>query len=222
MEPRKYHSAEIARFQFLFLNIGLVITLLIIITAFEYRFYDAGQVVMKKDITDFTPVIEQVKPTIQEPPRPVYQQPRIIEIKTEEIKPEDFNYTFDNPVFELSDVQDIMSDIPEERVQTIVDFAEIMPSPVGGLKTFYEYLAKNIQYPARAMQLGIEGKVFLAFVVDIDGSISDVEVLKGIGGGCDEEAVRVLQNAPKWNPGQQGSRKVSVRMRLPITFKLKK
>jgi len=66
----------------------------------------------------------------------------------------------------------------------------------------------------------IEGRVFVQFVVDKDGSITNVEVLKGIGGGCDEEAVRVVKNAPKWNPGKQRGRPVRVKMVLPITFKL--
>jgi len=85
---------------------------------------------------------------------------------------------------------------------------------------FYEYVSKNLKYPSQARRMGVEGKVFVQFVVDKDGSISQVQSIKGIGAGCDEEAVRVLQNAPKWKPGKQRGRPVRVRMVLPITFKL--
>lgn len=68
--------------------------------------------------------------------------------------------------------------------------------------------------------MGIEGTVIVVFLVNTDGSIQDVEVLRGIGGGCDEEAVKVVQNAPKWEPGKQRGRPVRTRMRLPIRFRL--
>jgi protein TonB len=68
--------------------------------------------------------------------------------------------------------------------------------------------------------MGVEGKVFVQFVVDKDGTLTDIKAVKGIGAGCDEEAVRVLKAAPKWKPGKQRGRPVKVRMILPITFKL--
>jgi protein TonB len=68
--------------------------------------------------------------------------------------------------------------------------------------------------------MNVEGKVFVQFVIDKDGSPSDITVLKGIGSGCDEEAVRVIKNMPKWTPGKQRGRPVKVRMSLPIVFKL--
>ncbi|TFV97546.1 M56 family peptidase [Algoriphagus kandeliae] len=102
----------------------------------------------------------------------------------------------------------------------IFDVVEDMPTPTGGMSAWGEYLMANLKYPDKAKQMGIEGTVVLAFVVNTDGSISDVEILRGIGAGCDEEAHRVVQNAPNWEPGKQRGQAVRTRMRLPIRFKL--
>lgn len=77
-------------------------------------------------------------------------------------------------------------------------------------------------YPHRAQRMGIEGWVFVEFVVERDGSLTDIKVVKGIGGGCDDEAIRVISQAPKWNAGKQRGRSVRVRMVMPIMFKLLK
>lgn len=77
-----------------------------------------------------------------------------------------------------------------------------------------------MKYQNQARRMGIEGRVFVQFVVDKDGQLTEIKAVKGIGAGCDEEAVRVLKSAPKWKPGKQRGRPVKVRMILPITFKL--
>ena len=107
----------------------------------------------------------------------------------------------------------------KEEIFTIV---EQQPTPVGGMKAFYSYIKKQLKYPSQARRMGIEGKVFVQFVVDEDGSIADVQAIKGIGAGCDEEALKVVQNADRWTPGYQRGRPVKVRMVIPITFKLDK
>jgi periplasmic protein TonB len=110
--------------------------------------------------------------------------------------------------------------VEEEVAEEIFTIVEDQPQPKGGMAAFYEYVGKNLKYPAQARRMGIEGKVFVEFVVDKDGTITDVKAIKGIGAGCDEEAIRVIQLAPKWSPGKQRGRPVKVRMILPITFKL--
>ncbi|MDI1322556.1 MAG: energy transducer TonB [Algoriphagus sp.] len=102
----------------------------------------------------------------------------------------------------------------------VYDIVENPPLPVGGVEGRNQYLASNIKYPASAREKGIEGMVVVAFVVDREGKITNAEILKGIGGGCDEEALRVINAAPNWEPGQQRGKDVKVRMRLPIHFKL--
>lgn len=95
---------------------------------------------------------------------------------------------------------------------------EMEPSFPGGIEMFYRFLQANIKYPAKAFEDKIQGKVFISFVVEKDGSLTDIKVLRGIGGGCDEEAVRVMKTSPKWRPGIQNGRPVRVQYTMPISF----
>jgi TonB family protein len=107
-----------------------------------------------------------------------------------------------------------------EDPNMVFDVVEQQPNPSGGMSGWNQYLGKNLQYPAQARQMGIEGTVIVVFEIQKDGSIRNIEILRGIGGGADEEAVRVVQNSPRWEPGRQRGRAVNTRMRLPIRFKL--
>jgi len=104
-----------------------------------------------------------------------------------------------------------------EKVFTVV---EQQPEFPGGTTEMYKYLSKNIKYPSAASRANVSGRVFLSFVVNTDGSIQDVSVLKGLGFGCDEEAIRVVKAMPKWKPGKQSGRAVRVKYNLPINFQL--
>ncbi|WP_339815043.1 M56 family metallopeptidase [uncultured Imperialibacter sp.] len=95
-----------------------------------------------------------------------------------------------------------------------------MPSPPGGMQAFYTYVARELRYPQQARRLGVEGRVFVQFVVEEDGSISNIQTIKGIGAGCDLESETVIAGSPKWNAGRHGGRAVKTRMILPISFKL--
>ena len=95
-----------------------------------------------------------------------------------------------------------------------------MPEFPGGSAKLMEYIQKNIKYPMMARESDIQGRVFVNFVVEPDGSISNVAVLRGIGGGCDEEAVRVVNSMPKWKPGKQRGSAVRCAYTVPIIFKL--
>lgn len=97
---------------------------------------------------------------------------------------------------------------------------EQQPEYPGGQPAMRAFLAKNLRYPASATTAGVSGKVFVSFVIGTDGSLSDLSVLKGIGFGCDEEALRVMRQMPHWKPGKQSGRAVRVRYNLPITFAL--
>ncbi len=102
----------------------------------------------------------------------------------------------------------------------IFNLVEEMPEFPGGDAERIKYLKNNLNYPEVARKNGIEGRVFVTFVVEKDGSLSNVKILRGIGGGCDEEAVRVIENMPKWKPGKQKGRNVRVQFNMPIVFKL--
>ncbi len=118
---------------------------------------------------------------------------------------------------ESSAVSDQSTSNKEDSVFIIVD---IVPEPVGGMTAFYEFIGSNLKYPEEAKKVGIEGKVFIEFVTDEDGKITNVVCVRGIGHGCDEEAVRVIKIAPAWKPGEKDGKKVKVRIILPITYKL--
>ncbi len=107
-----------------------------------------------------------------------------------------------------------------QKADEVFDIVEQQPNPPGGMNGWNRYLAMNLRYPTEARESGIEGTVVVDFEVHTDGSIHNVGILRGIGGGVDEEAIRVVQNAPKWEPGKQRGRAVKTRMRLPIRFKM--
>jgi periplasmic protein TonB len=101
---------------------------------------------------------------------------------------------------------------------TVYDAVEQMPSFPGGDYARVDYLQETLNYPTLALKRGIEGRVFVTFIIEKNGSISHVRVLRGIGGGCDEEAVRVIQNMPRWVPGKQNGQPVRVRFNMPFKF----
>ncbi|MBC6112906.1 energy transducer TonB [Pedobacter fastidiosus] len=94
------------------------------------------------------------------------------------------------------------------------------PEFTGGMKAFTKYMERNLRYPSRAQEDEIQGKVFVSFVVEKDGSITDVQVLRGIGYGCDEEAMKVIKKSPLWKPGKNKGVPVRVRYNMPINFNL--
>jgi protein TonB len=104
-----------------------------------------------------------------------------------------------------------------EKIFTVV---EQQPEFPGGQSEMYKFLQKNMRYPSAASRANVSGRVFMSFVVNVDGSIQDVSVLKGLGFGCDEEAMRVVKAMPKWKPGKQSGRAVRVKYNLPINFQL--
>jgi periplasmic protein TonB len=110
--------------------------------------------------------------------------------------------------------------IQQEAPKEIFTVVEEQPGYPGGDEARIKYLQDNIKYPDEAKELGVQGKVFVTFVVEVDGSITDVRVLRGIGAGCDEEAIRVVRNMPKWVPGKQRGVPVRVQFNLPIKFTL--
>ena len=225
MEAKKTPKADLTRKSGMFLNLGLAVAVGITLAAFEYKsgddgaLKDLGQVSDNfEDILDI-PITEQPPP----PPPPPIEQPIIQEIP-DEVKIEDkIEVNFDVDVKETTVIKEIViAEVPVivEKVDQIFDVVETQPSPPGGMSAWNKYLSDNLKYPTQARRMGVEGSVIVVFVVNTDGSIQDVEVLRGIGGGCDEEAVRVVKGAPKWEPGKQRGRPVRTRMRLPIRFKL--
>jgi len=95
---------------------------------------------------------------------------------------------------------------------------EKFPEFEGGMAAWSKFIQRNLRYPAQAQEEGTQGKVFVSFVVEKDGSVSNVSVIRGIGSGCDEEAVRVIKKSPRWKPGMQHNNPVRVRYNIPLSF----
>ncbi len=225
MQPKKSESADLTKKTFLFFNIGLIVSLLLAILAFTYKVEDDTS---GKNFGNNNVVIDEiveVPPTEQlPPPPPKIEQPQIIEVPDDKKIEEEIEINMDAE----TDQNETKVEIPmapvvveeKEDPNTIFTVVEETAAPVGGMSAFYEYVGKKIKYPAQAKRMGIEGKVFVEFVIEKDGSITDVKAIKGIGAGCDEEAVRILQAAPKWKPGKQRGKPVRQKMVLPISFRL--
>jgi TonB family protein len=112
----------------------------------------------------------------------------------------------------------------EKSVQNgdIFTVVEKMPSYPGGDEARIKFFTENIKYPQEARQKGITGTVFVTYIVEEDGSVTNVKILRGIGSGCDEEALRVVSLMPKWNPGMQRGKPVRTQFNIPIKFSLSK
>lgn len=106
--------------------------------------------------------------------------------------------------------------VPDEEVPPIDE----MPEFPGGLDALVAWLGQNIQYPEAAQRAGVQGKVFVAFTVEVDGSISDCKVIQSLSPACDGEALRVVKSMPQWKPGMYEGQPVSVQYVLPINFKI--
>lgn len=143
------------------------------------------------------------------------KMPTIEEIKTHETGAENVEGTaevvFEEPVQEV---------VKEDDSNKVFTYVEQSAEPVGGMAAFYKWLGNNLKYPPSARRMGLEGKVFVKFIIEPDGTISNVDVSKGFDGACDREAVRAISSMPKWKPGRQGGRPVRQAYTLPVVFKL--
>ena len=223
MEAKKTDQADLTKRKGLFYNIGLLLSMVIVVTAFEYRQGGDGEMVNLGQVSDDFEDLLEIPPTEQPPPPPPkIQQPEIIEVPDEEEIEEEIEVDLDVEITEETVIEEIViEEAPEEEVaEQIFTIVEQPAAPVGGMEAFYKFVKKNLKYPSQARRMGIEGKVYVQFVVDKDGSVTDVKSVKGIGAGCDEEAVRVITRSPRWNPPKQRGKPVKQRIILPITFQL--
>lgn len=205
--------------------LGLLLGLSISLVAFEWRFYEsvskelAGLGENKEDVEELPPItmIEDKPPP--PPPAPTTEIKVVEDTKEEQQEIASTEATAQTEVIP----QTPPPPPPEEPVEEPQVFVvvEKMPEFPGGESALLAYLQANIKYPQYAREAGIQGIVYISFVVNEKGEVQDVTVLKGIGGGCDEEAVRVIKSLPKFKPGEQRGKPVKVRMNIPVRFTLK-
>lgn len=157
----------------------------------------------------FTPPKVVKDEEVQEPP-PTQEEVKEVQVSTvTQEGSKDVIDIPDNPV---------VGDPDDGKVFSVV---EEMPTFPGGEEKLRDYLRNNIKYPGIARENGISGRVYVTFVVDKEGKIKDIRLLRGIGGGCDEEAMRVIRSMPDWKPGRQNGRAVQVQYNLPVNFTLR-
>lgn len=170
------------------------------------------------------PKIDQVKfpPPIVKPDNEVKEQPPTV--KELEVADPGQKTVKGDPNADINIAEPVGNSdqkaVTEEDPNKIFTAVEKEPEFAGGIEKFYKYLQNNIHYPAIAKENNVQGKVFVSFVVERDGTLTDVKVARSLGSGCDEEAVRVLRASPKWKPGIQNGRPVRVAYTMPISFAL--
>ncbi|MTI21272.1 energy transducer TonB [Fulvivirga sp. RKSG066] len=220
MEHRKNLNKDLRRQSGLFFQIGLLIALMICVSAFEYttkKEYNPVDITLSSETDNWTPPITEIPP-----PKP--PKPKVIP----NFVPVEINEPIETPIVDIIIDQTepivyepVIDDIPVEKADDApFVFVEEMPAPEGGLGAFYSYINKNLKYPSQARRMGIEGKVFVKFVVLENGELDQIHIVRGIGAGCDEEVLRVMDKAPKWNPGKQRGEPVKVWQMVPINFQL--
>jgi periplasmic protein TonB len=225
LEIKKNPNVDLNKKRGFIFSISMVITLSMVLFAFEWKQYDSSLVELTSRQTNvFEPMVDVPSTEIPPPPEIIVQQPQLIAVPDEEEIEEEIKFIFDVEVTEDTKVEEYKPvEIPkqeEEESEEIFLVVEENAQPKGGIGDFYKYVSENVKYPAQARRLRVEGRVFVEFIVGKDGKIFNAYTVKGIGAGCDEEAVRIIMSAPAWNPAKQRGKPVKQRMVLPITFKL--
>jgi len=222
MEAKKNPNIALAKKKGLFLNIGFVITMLIVLVAFEWKTYDDSNLLELGQVEDAFVEITEIPVTRQPPPpKQIARQVEIIEVPDEEEIKEEIEVNLDIEIIEATVIEEIVFEEPieEETIEEVFTIVEEYPSYDGGDIEFVKYVQANLSYPEKARRMGLEGRVFVQFVVEKDGALTDISVIKGMMGGCNEEAIRVMKSSPNWLAGKQRGRSVRVQMIIPITFK---
>lgn len=226
MEVKKAPKADLESKKTLFFEIGLALALGILLYAFEWKSEtskakDMDTTTQVQEVEESIPVTQQNTPP-PPPPPPAPKLADLIDIVEneqdvdDELEITDAEDESENTVVDVTKFDDFNEEDTGE--QEIFQIVETMPSFPEGNPT--KWINKNIKYPVLAQENGIQGKVFIQFVIEKDGSITDVKVARGVDASLDKEAMRVVKAMPKWNPGKQRGKPVRVAYTLPINFQL--
>lgn len=222
MELKKSREANLENKKAGFFFVGFVMISAIVGMAFEYSEFvpDALVVVEQNNKEDFDKIydipeeeeIPEEEPEVAPPPPPT-EEIEVVE-DDEEV-----------PEIDFSAIEDEIEDIPDEKPaeikeEKIYDFVEVEPSFPGGAAAMQEWIRDHVEYPELAREMGEQGIVYVKFVVSSDGSIQSVKIAKGVSDALDAEAKRVVKSMPRWTPGEQAGKPVSVNFTLPINFRL--
>ncbi|MDR2498711.1 MAG: TonB family protein [Tannerellaceae bacterium] len=230
MEVKKSKDADLESSKISSYLMGLIVGLAVLFVGFEWGTQDIKEVVD----TGITEILaeEEIEITRPEdtppppPPPPVQVTPEILEVVEDNVKIEEREIISTEDDSKKAQEQVYVPTAPvaaqdeEESAQEIFAIVEEMPSYPGGETEMMKFLRENLRYPVIAQENGVTGRVTVGFVVNRDGSIVDVAVLRGVDPSLDKEALRVVGIMPKWTPGKQRGKPVRVKFTVPVTFKL--
>jgi protein TonB len=222
-EQKKSSKADLENKRLIFRQIGAILVLSMVFLAFEYQSNDLksmGAVNRYFDNTTIESIPITVHPPKLVPPAP---QPAAILMTIDNSSTDDQPIGLDASIAANEPVlPEFPTMKPEERdSDPLVLVPEVAPEYPGGIQALMAFISSKMRYPAMARESNIQGRVYVSFIVEKDGSVSNIQLLRGIGGGCDEEAIRVVGAMPQWQPGRQNGRAVRVAYNLPIRFSLK-
>lgn len=226
MELKKNDQVNLEKRKGVFFQLGLVIAISLMLIAFEWTSgglsdneFDTGDTEQIEE--EIIPITRQEQPEPPKPPEPP-KVTEVLQIVEDDVELEDELQLEDFEIDQETEVE-IMEFTEEEEVEEAEIFfiVEDMPSFQGkGQDGFRSWIGNNLQYPEIAAENGISGRVFVKFVVEPDGSISNVQLVRGVDPALDKEAVRVVKASPKWAPGKQRGKPVRVSFTFPINFVL--
>ena len=225
MQVKKSESASLEKDKLVYVLMGLVFVLSVIYVALEWT----EREVTKYEVTDTEFLFEEeveIQQTTQEtpppPPPPAVQEVEVLNVVEDNVETESIEVnTEDDKETEVVIAAPVEAPVEEEEEEVVFVVVETMPEFPGGQQALFKYLSENVKYPVIAQENGIQGRVICQFVVNRDGSIVDVEVVRSGGDpSLDKEAIRVIKSMPKWKPGKQRGKAVRVKYTVPVNFKL--
>lgn len=225
MELKKSPKADLNNKRGLLLEIGLVVSLLLVIAAFAYTPKEYRIEIVTEYVAPVEEEITEVTRQDQKPP----EAPKKVEVKVItdmlEVVTNDTKITTDVDFAEFDENTEVIQqvEVKEEVIEDDQPFliAETMPSFQGGdLNKFRAWVQQNILFPQIALENGIQGRVVLSFVIEKDGRLTNIQVLQSPDRSLSDEAIRVLSKSPKWSPGKQRNQVVRVKYTLPVDFRV--
>ncbi len=223
MELKKSPKASLEDKKTLFVMMGLVMVLSLLYIGFEWteqevKVYDSFDTsMMAEEEIEIVQTQQELPPP---PPPPVPDVVEVINIVEDDVIVESVEINTEDDKNKEVVIQAPVAAPIEEEDNVVFQVVETMPSFPGGDQALFKFLGDNVKYPVIAQENGIQGRVICQFVVNKDGSIVDVEVVRPVDPSLDKEAIRVIKSMPNWSPGKQRGKSVRVKYTLPVNFKL--
>ena len=224
MQEKKSQQASLEDKKIIYVLMGFIFVLSLCYVALEWT----EKEVTKYEVTDSEFLFEEeveIQQTTQEtpppPPPPAVQEVEVLNVVEDNVETESIEVNTEETEQEVVIAAPVEAPVEEEEEEVVFVVVESMPEFPGGQQALFKYLSENVKYPVIAQENGIQGRVICQFVVNKDGSIVDVEVVRSGGDpSLDKEAVRVIKSMPKWKPGKQRGKAVRVKYTVPVNFKL--